>query len=253
MSDFIALVPRTLMNMLTAIYEEEDVLARLDLLQDFLSPYSITYEQLKMVVSDIYWPGRLHASSKHPSYAILKQLNNYIERDGYALTETNIIKKHFVFAIVSICHAWYTKRSEIDGRFILHKNPHFVAYQEPGSSVPFVWLSVDTHGMAHVFQYDKRMPPLEIELFRTTSKGDLFPLKFYMRLEDEKKKHSDEMIAIQLSIYDQSFLNLTVTQNSKQNNFVVFLTESLLLSRALLVSPSVEKAWSIPVVLHLYE
>jgi hypothetical protein len=113
---------------------------------------------------------------------------------------------------------------------------------------------VDTHGMAHVFQYDKRMPPLEIELFRTTSKGDLFPLKFYLRLEDEKKKHLlDEIVSIQLCIYDQSFLSLSVTQNSKQNNFVVFLTESLLLSRAILVSPSVEKIWSIPVVLHLYE
>lgn len=251
MSD-IVLIPRTLMNLLSAVYEEEDNLMRFDLVRNLLDPYVITFDQVKMVIDTIFWPGRLHASAKHPSYAILKQLDAYLTHDGQAMVPAETLKKHFVFACVSICHAWYTKQRENDGRFILHKKPHFVAYQEPGLAVPFIWFSIDDHGMTHVMQMDPRVPPLEIRLFRSTKNGDLFPLTFYPRLQDQDEKNM-ERVELEVCIYDSKFLNLDIRRNANQDNFVVFMSENLTLVRCLLVSPSVEKTWSVPCILHKYE
>jgi hypothetical protein len=244
----ISLIPRTLMNLLVAVYEDE--LNPKDLIMNQLvCPYYFTYQQLELVIDDIYWPGRFHASSKHPSYSILKQLDTYLKSDSQAMVDGNVIKRHFVYAATSICHAWYTRRDK-DGFYILHKNPHFVAYQEPGLSVPFIWLSIDSHGMAQVFQRDKWMPPLEINLFRTTKNGDLFPLKFFARLEDEK---TTNRVSIDFCIYEQRFLNIDVKLNPHQGNFILFISEGLKFTRSILVSPSCEKTWSVPVVIHKYE
>lgn len=245
----ISLIPRTLMNLLVAVYDDE--LSPKDFfMSQLVEPYYFTFEQLEIVVDTIFWPGSLRASSKHPSYSILKQLNSYVKADSHAMVDSSVIKNHFIYAATSICHAWYKEKNTKTGRYVLSKNPHFVAYQEPGLAVPFVWLSIDNHGMVQLFQRNKWMPPLRIDLFRTTTKGDLFPLKFFPHLIDEGKAN---FVCLEFCVYDQNFLQMGVTQNSKHENFVVFVSEDMTLVRSFLVSPSCGKTWSIPVVMHKFE
>lgn len=239
----ISLIPRTLMSFLSVVYKEQDMTT----IENLLSPYYMTYGQLQLIMDDIYWPGMTSATAKHPYYYIICKLSKYMQEDTHAKPAQ--IKKHFIYAVASICHAWYTRKDN-SNRFVLHKNPQFVAYEDFGIALPFIWISIDSHGMAHVFQRHKDMPGVQIHLYRTTKRGDLHPLSFFAHVDDEKNQ---EKAYIEISIYNQSLLNLQTEKASEAKNFVIFVSESLTLSKCMLVSPSTDKVWTIPVIVHLYE
>lgn len=238
----ISLIPRTLMSLLSLAYKEQDIIT----LEMLLFPYYMTYEQLCLIISDIHWSGSAFATSKHPSYEIVRRLSKYMEEDTHAKPDQ--IKRHFIYAAASICHAWYTRKDEYN-RHVLHKNPQLVAYQEFGIPLPFVWISIDSHGMTHVFQR-VRMPALQIKLYRSTKGGDLQPLCFFAHPEDEQAK---EKACIEIVVYNQTLLNLQTEKTSNVGNFIILVTESLTLSRCMLISPSTDRTWNVPLVLHLYE
>jgi len=249
----ICIVPRSLMSMLSLIYNEACDKLILhprprDSLLQLLQPYYVTYDQLNYLISKIHWPGRLSANVKHPFYAIVQQLERYKSNDMYA--NKDILKKHYCFAATSICHIWYSRLNEEKNGYILHKTPHFVSYQFVDSPIPFVWISVDTHGMPHIFGSHHDMPCLEIDIIRCTKLGDLRPLTLsFFESSTTGTSH------IRLQLFEQSFLGISTFQSFSYEtpNYVLLLSEDLLFSRCIMISPSSDKSWSIPVIFHQYE
>lgn len=234
--------------MLSLVYNDSFDSKPRDSLLQLLNPYYVTYDQLIYLISNIHWPGRLSANSKHPFYAIVKQLERYKITDIHA--DKDVLKKHFVFAATCICHLWYNRLNDTKNGYILHKSPHVVCYQYVDSPIPFVWLGVDNHGMPHVYQSHPDMPYLEIDLLRSTKLGNLQPLTLVF-FESSNRGTSH----IQLQLFEQSFLGISTFEDITHTapNYVILLSEDLLFSRCIMISPSTDKAWNIPVIFHQYE
>jgi hypothetical protein len=254
----ITLPPRSLMNMLCEAYKSDEPVATL---QNLLQPYHITYEQLRDLMAILFWPGRMSVNESHPFYVVSQKLTEYTHNTD-TLAKREYFKKRFIYVATAVCHAWYARLRTHDHKFVLHRDPHFVAYQHPGASVPYVWFSFDKFGMPHVFASHSGMPSLEIELCRSTKLGDMLPLT--LRFFDAPPPSSlpapagpegtntQQPSKIQMHVHNQQFLEL-YTFPSQTRNYVMFISEDLLLTRCIMVSPTTDKAWLIPVIMHKYE
>lgn len=262
--DLILLPPRSLMNMLCEAYKSDEPITTL---RNLLQPYSVTFDQVHAALgSAIFWPGRLSANEAHPFYVTMQKFLEY-QRDMDTTAKIDYFKRRFVYVATSVAHAWYTRQRETDYKFVLHRDPHFVAYQYPGCAAPYAWFSFDKFGMPHVFAAHTDMPPVEIELMRSTKAGDLLPLtlKFFEVVAPRggaaggnKQESPPAAVAtqatsrLQFHVHNQHFLQLH-TFPSNTRTYVLFFSEDLLLTRCIMVSPTTDRAWSIPVVMHQYE
>lgn len=256
--DQIALPPRSLMNMLCEAYKSDEPFATL---QNLLQPYCITYEQVQSVMGDVFWPSQMSAKENHPFYVAAQKMTQY-RNEMDTTAKSNYFKKRFVYVATAVCHAWYTRQRKHDQKYMLHRDPHFVAYQYPGGPVPYAWLSFDKFGMPHVFAVSPPtvlpMPPLEIRLFRSSSVGDMLPLtvKFFEYVPPAPQGAGGMTIQspshLEFHIHNQQFIQL-YTAPSNTRTYILFISEDLLLTRAIMVSPTTDNAWLIPVAMHRYE
>lgn len=245
--DCISLPPRSLMNVLCEAYKSDEPLTTL---RNLLEPYHITFEQLQSVIAEVFWPGRLSANESHPFYVVVNKMLEY-QNVMSSLEKSDFFKKRFIYVATAVAHAWYSKKRD-GSRYVLHKTPHFVTYQYPGHAVPYVWFSFDKFGMPHVFASHPWMPPLEITLHRSTSMGDMMPLTVRFFETNNHSIQAQSLCKLEFCVHDQHFLQLN-TSPSNTRTFVMLISEDLLLSRCIMVSPTTDNAWSIPVVMHQYE
>lgn len=247
----IFLPPRSLASILQMAYLSAGENEPTETLTALLDPYYITYDQLQSIISTLYWPGALFANIKHPAYLIAKRLEKYRACDH--LTKKDMLKKYFICAATMISHIWYTQFCESKGKYILHNNLYCASYQYSNAAVPFVWFAFDSHGVPRLVRYHPKTPPIEMEIMRSTKAGVLntLVLKFF---DSDDSDQTTGYSRICLQVFNETFMGIqSVEQNKALCNYMMIISEQLYLSRCLLVSPSTDFVWNMPVVLHKYE
>jgi len=222
-----------------------------EILHCLLDPYYITWDQVQNLISLLCWPGRLSASIKHPAFLVVQRLEKYQQAE--VTTKSEALKKYFICAATFITHLWYTKYCETRKKYILADKPFgCIAYEYSDAPVPFAWISFDYHGVPHVMKQHPRMPPVEIHLFRSTKMGALHPLN--IKLFESSCFASLGFSQLVVHTFNETFLGIeSVEPNHFLPNYMLIVSEERLFCRCLLVSPSVDKLWSMPVLFHLYE
>jgi len=247
----IFLPPRSLASILQMAYASSSEMKPTETLALLLDPYYITYDQLQCLISIVFWPGRLFCLNlRHPAYLTAQRLEKYRECD--VLTKTDVLKKYFICVATMISHLWYTKYCTIKQKYFLHKSLFCAAYEYADSAVPFVWFSFDAHGLPTVLKHHPNMPPIEMEILRSTKVGALNTLVMRFFEKDTCIKQGYSNLLIQ--VFNGTFTGIqSVKENQQLSNYMIILSEELMLVRCILVSPSTDQLWNMPVILHQYE
>jgi hypothetical protein len=247
----IFLPPRSLASILQMAYSSSSEIKPAETLALLLEPYYITYGQLQSLISILFWPGRLSCSTmRHPAYLTTQRLEKYMECD--ALTKSDVLKKYFICAATMISHLWYTKYCENKKRYMLHKNLFCVAYEYADSAVPFVWFSFDAHGLPTVMKYHPNVPPIKMEVQRSTKAGALNTLAMQFFEKDKCLQQGYSNLSIQ--VFNGTFMGIqSLKETPKLVNYMLIISEETSLVRCILVSPSTDQLWNMPVILHQYE
>ena len=238
----IALPAHSLANLVHASYSDMDgdpeACAR-----SLLAPYYITSEQVEALMEDPHWPGRPHPS--HPLYAVVKEARKQsAPAERRCLDAVN--KERFIMMATSVSHAWLvTKPTRLGGGF-----KRICTYQGINAPVPHAWLHMDRQGMLTLCATSRGMPVLHIIVHRSCAIGYMRPLELEFGSSSSSSSH--------LNIYadvDSGTIDVDHESNSGslQINYALLFTRSAptcQLSRAVLLSPSLQRTWTLPIVLH---
>jgi len=242
----IALPQHSLANLVHAAYVDFDRDAPAEVIRQLLEPYHIDADQVEALARVLYWPGRHHVS--HPLYAIVKEIMNIgSPTQRKCLNEVN--KERFLRLATSISHAWITE----------HGLRSICSYQGVAAAVPHAWLHIDDYGLITLCTASKGMVALSLHVHRSCPLGTLADL--HLDLNDVRGapygcSYLDVYVAAGSS--DTVELDTWLAEDGNVPNYALFFTRSSTstgcrLIRAFLCSPSLQRSWSLPVMVHPLE
>jgi len=248
----IALPAPSLANLVHAAYADGDGDPE-RYVRHLLAPYYVTAAQVEELARELHWPGRPHVS--HPLYAVVREMRQLsAPRERRCLDAVN--RERFVSLATSISHIWLVAEPTKRGGGLRR----ICTYQGVNAPIPHAWLHVDGQGVVTLCAASPGMPALALSVKRSCRLGYLAPLDLDLNVE-HGSSHGCSYLNFYVDV-DGSALDAeqwasssSSGSNDTPTNYALLFTRSApvcQLSKALLVSPSLQRTWSLPVVVHAF-
>jgi hypothetical protein len=243
----IALPTFSLMNLVSAAFGDENPQ---QYMCHLLQPYHITAEQVEELASLLHWPGRPHCS--HPCYALVRGIGDYTSVEQRKCLNA-INKQRFIHVATSVSHIWICKAATKKGGGIRR----ICTYQGENAPIPFAWLHIDRQGMIQCARMSNKMPCLAITVNRYCAMGKLLPLELDFNNEARGLANGCCYLRVYMDVNDDNAafdVSCWASDDMNDNkNFALLFTRSAeicTLKRAFLVSPSLRRTWTLPIMIH---
>ena len=250
MESRIALPSHSLANLVQAAYVDGDAQPGV-VIRHLLEPYHITAEQVEALAQTLYWPpgglGRRRMRPAHPLWAVVKEvetLSSHTQRK--CLDAVN--KARFIMVATSISHVWCSPSG-------LRR---ICTYQGVGAPIPHAWLHIDhEHGLIALCSVSPTMPALVMNVQRHCSLGYMQPLDLDLNVE-RGTPHGCAYVGVHVGLGGShegatTFVEVDLCPPSveAQDNFaLIFTAGGCALVGTFLCSPSLQRTWSLPIMVH---
>lgn len=234
----IALPSHSLANLVHAAYADGGDIDNL------LAPYHITADQVEELAQQLWWPGRPHVS--HPLFAVVKEARQ--------ISTPAANKERFIFLATALSHVWLVRQPTQWGGGLRR----ICTYEGVGAPVPHAWLHVNRQGMLTLCAASPGMPALAVTVNRSCTLGFMRSLELDLNV-DAGTRYGCSYLELYVNIEGGGGgggggVEVVVGNcESTTANYALLFTshgQVCCLDRALLVSPSLCRSWTLPVVVH---